>query len=53
MSNKKVEMAVCESKHLISAMTDIKYEPRWEECVNIPSDQDENDASSVQYMSYI
>jgi hypothetical protein len=41
MSNKKVEMAVCERKRLISAMTDIKFVPRWEECVGIPIDQDE------------
>jgi hypothetical protein len=41
MCNKKVEMAICESKHLISAVTNIKFVPRWEECVNIPSDQDE------------
>jgi len=53
MSHKKVEMAVCESKRLISAMTDTKFVPRWEECVNIPCDQDETDESSVQHMSYI
>jgi len=41
MSNKNVEMAVCESKRLISAVTDIKFVPRWEECVSIPCDQDE------------
>jgi hypothetical protein len=41
MSNKKAEMAVCEPKHLISAVTDIKFVPRWEECVSIPVDQDE------------
>jgi hypothetical protein len=40
MSNKKVEMAVRESKRLISAMTDIKFVPKREECVNIPGDQD-------------
>jgi hypothetical protein len=41
MSNKKVQMAVCESKCLISAVTDIKSVPRWEECVSISCDQDE------------
>jgi len=41
MSNKKAEMAVCESKCLISTVTDIKIVTRWEECVNILSNQDE------------
>jgi hypothetical protein len=35
MSNKEIEMAVCESKCLISTLTDINFTARREECVNM------------------
>jgi hypothetical protein len=46
-------MAVCESKRLISTVTDIKFVLDGKNVSILPSIKIKNDESSVPYMSYI